>query len=347
MSDRAFVTTLILGGAVVLLMLVWVVADITGSPRSAHEPEIEAVSNQQLAQLSERIDQLSQRLGAGGPGAAGGSGIRTPAAPAPGEILVTWIDQEIPLEDPYAAAWGRATPTTVPLQRQDQTMPVLDEATVLSVTVRALTNGRQIGWHLSWEDARADYHLDTDRFCDAAALQFPLVANAAYTMGAADFPVQLIQWKAIWQKDIDEHFQDVQDLHPNYWADLYWFAEGEFPFPVPDAFQRTESHDWFITFKAGNPMADFYRRQPVQEMFAEGYGSSTVQIDSASVGRGTWRDGRWSIVFARPMETHDPADYQFLPGARDVVAFAIWEGSVENVGARKQHSQWTVFEVQQ
>ena len=178
-------------------------------------------------------------------------------------------------------------------------------------------------------------------------MQFPLIANANYKMGDRDFPVQIIQWKAIWQKDIDEHFQDVQDLHPNYWTDLYWFAEGEFPYPVPDAFESTEALDWFVAYRAGNPMADLYREHPVQEMIAEGFGTLTNQSLVATVANGAWNDGRWSVIFVRPMETHDTADYQFVPGTRDVIAFAVWEGNAQNVSGRKQHSQWVVFEVQQ
>ena len=66
----------------------------------------------------------------------------------------------------------------------------------------------------------------------------------------------------------------------------------------------------------------------------------------ASVARGVWSEGRWSVVFARPMETHDTGDYQFAPGTRDVMAFAIWEGHDGNVSGRKQHSQWVVFEIE-
>ena len=47
------------------------------------------------------------------------------------------------------------------------------------------------------------------------------------------------------------------------------------------------------------------------------------------------------------METNDEADFQFKPGTRNTVAFAVWEGSVENVGGRHQQTQWVVFEVQE
>jgi hypothetical protein len=345
MSDKSFVAILLTGSALVIIALVWMAVGLTDAPRSAHAPEVEPASNVQWSELSERLDRLSAQLESGG-FAAGAGAARMPAEPAPGEILAVRVDQELPL-DPTAPVWDRAPVTTVPLQRQDQTMPMLDEVAVDRVDVQTITNGRAIGWKVSWSDETSDYHLDTDRFCDAVALQFPLVANANFKMGDRDFPVQILQWKAIWQKDIDEHFQDVQDLHPNYWTDLYWFAEGEFPYPVPESFQRTEALDWFVGYRAGNPMAELYREHPVQEMIAEGFGTLTNQPLVASVAKGVWTNERWSVVFVRPMETHDIGDYQFVPGQRDLVAFAVWEGAAGNVSGRKQHSQWVIFEVQQ
>jgi hypothetical protein len=346
MADRSFVAILLFGSAIVLITLVWTAIEFTDGPRSAAHPE-GGSAGVELAALTKRIDRLSNQIEAGGAGGGmtGGTAARTPAEPAAGEILAVWVDQELPM-NPAAPVWSQAPSSTVALQRQDQAMPMLDEVAVDSIEVRALTNGRQIGWKLSWRDAQADYHLDTDLFCDAVAIQFPLIANANYMMGDRDLPVQIIQWKAIWQKDIDEHFQDVQDLHPNYWTDLYWFAEGEFPYPVPESFQRTEALDWFIGYRAGNPMADLYRDHPVQEMVAEGFGTLTNQPVIASVANGVWSAGQWSVVIVRPMETRDGTDYQFAPGTRDVVAFAVWEGGAGNVSGRKQHSQWTIFEVQ-
>lgn len=342
MSDRAFVAIVILGSAIVLTLLGWTALSVT-APRSAQHGA-DGGSDVRLTELAAKIDALGTQLAAGG--AAAGPRERTPAAPSPGEILVKWVDKPVPV-DPESRAWEEAPTTAVALQRQDQTMPELRAPSVTSVNVQALTDGRTIGWRLSWADATADYHLDTDRFCDAVALQLPLKKNANYKMGDKGFAVQIVQWKAIWQKDIDEHFQDVQDLHPNYWTDLYWFAEGEFPYRVPGAFRRTEALDWFIGYRAGNPMAIFDREQPVQEMIAEGFGTLTNQPDVVTAARGAWADGRWAVTFVRPMATNDGDDYQFAPGTRDTIAFAVWEGAAGNVGGRKMHSQWVAFQVQQ
>ncbi|MBT8486374.1 MAG: hypothetical protein KJO43_12405, partial [Phycisphaerae bacterium] len=201
MSDRSFLAILLTATGLMLVVLIWTAIALTGGPRSAHEPEIESISNVQLEDIVHRLDDLAMRVGA--PATGGAAGLsRSPAQPAPGEVLVVFVDE--PLPPPATdSTWDRAPVTVVPLQRQDQAMPMLETVTVPEVRVRALTNGRQIAWRVDWDDPVADYHLDTDLFCDAVALQFPLKANANYKMGDRDFPVQIIQWKAIWQKDID------------------------------------------------------------------------------------------------------------------------------------------------
>jgi hypothetical protein len=188
--------------------------------------------------------------------------------------------------------------------------------------------------------------VETGRFTDAVAIQFPLTSNASFMMGAHGQRVQILHWKAIWQKDVDEHFQDVQDLHPNYWADLYWFAEGPAPYRVPDSFHRPESRAWFPAHQAGNPMSVFDQTQPVEELVAEGFGTLTHQGQSNSVGEAEWRNGVWTVVVRRPLRTDDPLDYQFFAGTHGQVAIAIWNGSSGNVGGRKHHSDWVEFELE-
>lgn len=270
-----------------------------------------------------------------------------------GDLVVLDLGQAVPGDDPFSKLWDQAPPVDVPVQPQQVTMPMLDSPSITSVRVQALTDGQWIAWRLQWDDATADMNVDADLFCDAVAIQFPLVRNASPFMGARDMQVQIIHWKALWQKDVDEHFQDVQDLHPNYWTDLYWFAEkvpgttvGEARYRVPDSFKDPQSLQWFPAYQAGNPMADFHRIQPVQELYAEGYGSLTPQQDSASTARGVWRDGTWTVVFARPLHTDDPLDSQFQSAAKRTMSVAVWEGSAGNVGGRKHWSQWFPFSIE-
>lgn len=261
-----------------------------------------------------------------------------------GALFVARADGPLPVSDPGSELWAQAAVLEIALQRQNVAMPMLDEVTIPAVRLQGLTDGESIAWRISWRDGTTDGNVDTGRFSDAVALQFPITTNAKYSMGDDGQLVQILHWKALWQKDIDEHFQDVQDLHPNYWADLYWFAEGR-PYDVPDSFSDPRSHAWFAAYSAGNPVADIYRSVAVEELSAEGYGSLTSQTESVSVGRGEWADGEWAVVLARPLRTDDPLDYQFWRGGRGQVGVAVWDGNVGNVGGRKHWTNWVEFVV--
>ena len=51
------------------------------------------------------------------------------------------------------------------------------------------------------------------------------------------------------------------------------------------------------------------------------------------------------MVFSRPLVGPDPNDVRFSPGESTSLAFAVWDGDNQEVGARKQLSSWVVMEV--
>ncbi len=292
--------------------------------------------------------------------------VAAPAAPAPltdrsgtwpverseEDVAVTRADalevvrvSRILTEDPFWSAWREAPYVEVPLLPQQMAMPQVDAPSIPKLRVQGLCDGRSIAWRIGWDDETPDGNVDTGRFSDAVAIAFPLDPGAPPMMGSKEHRVQILYWKALWQKDIDVGFQDVQSLHPNYWTDLYWFAEGQFPYPVPSAFQHPASRQWFIAHQAGNPMAAFSRSQPVEELLAEGWSTLTHQPQSATTGRGAWVDGKWAVVLQRPLRTTDPLDYPFTAGGAGQAAFAAWQGSAGNRGGRKQWSSWVDFVV--
>lgn len=275
-----------------------------------------------------------------------------PVAPPGGVSILAAKAAQMPGLDPAAPAWANVPATEVMLLPQVMAKPTLDKGTIPSASVQCISDGKQIAWRLTWKDPEADMNVDAGRFTDAVALQFPLTPHAAFTMGVKGMKVQILHWKALWQKDIDEHFQDVQDLHPNYWTDFYWFAtpvtdnpSGAVRYRVPDSFGDGRSHAWFTGLQAGNPMSAFDRKYPVEELVAEGYGTLTHQPESVTTARGVWRDGRWTVVFARPLATDDKLDYQITPGKTHQIALAVWDGGTGNVGGRKHWSAWVNFEV--
>jgi len=250
------------------------------------------------------------------------------------------------LADPLSPGWEAVPPRIVPLSPQSLAMPASSDLAVSEVDVRSAVRGDRIFWRVAWRDATRDDVIDTGRFTDAVAVQFPVDRPASFMMGDASNLVQILHWKAVWQHDVDERFLDVQDVHPNYWVDLYWFAEGERPYRVPDAFQNPASLEWFPAHEAGNPVSAFERETPVEECAAFGYGSLTTHVHSAASGRGVWRDGTWTVVFQRPLRTDDPLDFQFVEGGRGRVGVAVWDGSSGQVGGRKQYANWVDFEVE-
>lgn len=245
---------------------------------------------------------------------------------------------------PSAAVWDEAPAIEIPLQAQNIAMPKLAQPSVDQLRLQAVSDGKVLSLRLSWPDSSPDANVDVSRFSDAVAVQFPLgEGETSPMMGNKGAPVHILYWKALWQKDIDEHFQDVQDLHPNFWTDMYWFAEGGHPHPVPAAFTDTRSHQWFVAKQAGNPGAQFERKSPVAELTAEGYGTLTPQKESAAQGKGAWAGGHWHVVMQRPLDSGDPQDYTV--GDQGRLAVAVWNGGAGNVGGKKQWSNWVSFEV--
>lgn len=262
-----------------------------------------------------------------------------------GVLIIPHVHGELPVDDPLSAQWEQAPKLDVQMIPQQMAWPVQETMTVLRVDLQAMVDGEMIVWRMSWHDPEPSWNVAEDGFSDAVALQFPLVKDAPFFMGDRNQPVQILHWKAAWQKDIDDHFQDVQDIYPNYWSDMYWFADGDFPFRMPEAFDDETSLLWFPAYKVGNPMSDFRRTNPVEELVAEGFGTLTTQAESVTTGRGVWQEGMWYVVMARPMQTSDALDFQFRSGTEDRISVAVWDGTAGDVGARKQYSNWVDFRI--
>ncbi len=262
------------------------------------------------------------------------------------DITVKKITGLLPTS-PLAAIWQQVPATDVAVAPQQMTTPKLAKASISKITAQALTDGKSIAWRVSWADPAPNFNVDVGRFSDAVAIELPLTKFAAPMMGhRGGGKVQIIYWRGLWQKDIDEGFQDVQNVHPNYLNNLYWFAnDKKRPYHVPESFKNPVSQQWFIAHQAGNPMATFSRSEPAQELIAEGWGTLTNQPESATTAKGVWKDGRWAVIFIRPLKTNDPNDYQFARGEKGQIAFAVWQGGDGNVGARKHWSFWTGYQM--
>jgi hypothetical protein len=266
-------------------------------------------------------------------------------------------DNAFPIQDPLAKLWEQAPATKVTLLPQNVTTPNLEAPVVPWLEAKAVHNGSQVAFLLQWPDTTRNANVDVDRFTDAVAIELPLNVEAppSFMLGHPGGRVQIIHWKAIWQEDVDKGFQDVRSLHPNFWVDLYFFAEasvplfaeGEFPrHPAAQSFKTPEALAQLSGAYVRNPVSILDRTVPVEEAMAEGFGTLTSQPKQDVTGRGVWKDGQWHVVMSRPMVTGDTEDAQFSAGQESLIAFAVWDGGQNNVGARKQYAPWIqlVFE---
>ena len=274
-------------------------------------------------------------------------GEATAIAPPLPTIALKKVDAIPSIDNPVDVAWDQIAVTEIPLDMQQTAAPMLTESTVPVVQLQTAYNSERFVWRLSWDQAEPSYKSNVAEFSDAVAIQFPLKDGAPYTMGGPDMPVAMMYWKALWQKDIDDGFQDVTNVYPNSWYDLYWFAEGTGPQPVATAFKNEHAAPYMAGSAVGNPMSIVDRKQPVQELHAHGFGSATDVPDSPVSARGTWKDGRWYVVFERPNSDVDPLIKRFFENPeQQMLALAVWDGQAQNRGGRKHITNWIPMRIE-
>jgi hypothetical protein len=264
------------------------------------------------------------------------------------QMVSAYREGPLPLADPLAPEWDTAPVLIVPLIPQAAIAPSLAGATIPSLTAQSLNDGHNILFRLTWNDDTPDWHATlTNEFRDAVAIQLPVGdALPAACMGAAGQMVNLWHWKADWQSDIDNGFRDVVDAYPNFWLDYYPFVVGEPPYTLPTSFSSAEAQKHLVGWTAGNPLSQPVRMTPVENLNAMGYGTTYSKAGQGVLGRGEWKEGKWYVVFSRPLQNDDVYDAQFTPGQTATVAFAVWDGADRQVGGRKQLSSWTTMLVE-
>jgi DMSO reductase family type II enzyme heme b subunit len=74
----------------------------------------------------------------------------------------------------------------------------------------------------------------------------------------------------------------------------------------------------------------------VQDLIAEGPGTLAPAKARSSEGRGRYTGVTWDVVITRPLPARSSS-------GRTQIAFAVWQGRLQEVGARKMRSVWTPF----
>lgn len=254
-------------------------------------------------------------------------------SPAPA-VRVTWTG---PIVDPDSLVWTRAPAVTVPLTPQVITVPHKPDAAIKELTVKVVHNGGWIAFLLEWKDPTKSDTIVLDSFGDQVAVQLPIPKGAAPSpmMGNPGGRVNIMQWRAAFQHDLEKGSPTVKGLYPYAWVDVY-----------PDEILGVaDARPYAGALGLENPISRGVAT-PVLDQMAEGWGSMTAKPDQHALGKGVWRDGVWRVVITRPMVSDDPNAPVLLPGEQTVMAFAAWEGGNREVGARKSWSAWVPLLIQ-
>jgi DMSO reductase family type II enzyme heme b subunit len=262
--------------------------------------------------------------------AVGGCRQATPA-PTPEVVVVPRASLPPAAADP---AWQQAPVHIAPLLLQDMVEPRQLQATTREVQVRAISDGSRVAFRIDWVDPTRDDRPGPARFSDAVAVQLPsrIETNVpAPQMGEAGRPVEISYWRASWQAVADGRGDTIRDLYPTASVDHYPFEAAALD---KDAKAKAEMALRYAPARAlGNTMAG-PRTNPVQDLLAEGPGSLSPAGETRSTGKGERTTTGWSVTIVRPL----PAG--LTPTVRSQVAFAVWEGSKDEAGARKMRTGW-------
>ena len=243
-------------------------------------------------------------------------------------LLRAWAVQDTEdLMDPWSDRWDGVRPSVAALSAQNATKP-LGGGQVATLKARALQDGKTLYVLLEWNDKSRDSTVNGQTvFADSAAVEFPSVAGVAipsFCMGDATGAVNIWHWKAVWQEDIDADYTTEADLYPGRFVDDY-------PHENDAVYQTGRA--------AGNPLSQLTHVSPVENLVAGGFGTLTTASLQDVAGRGEWKDGRWRVVFARPLTTQ--AEYPSMAvGDLTNVAFAVWDGKSGNRDGIKSVSQF-------
>jgi len=236
--------------------------------------------------------------------------------------------------NPDDPAWRQAPVYTAALILQDMVEPRLLQPGTDKVNVRAITDGTQVAFQLEWVDTTKDDLPGLGKYSDGCAVQLPASTQPdvpAPQMGEIGRPVEITYWRAFWQGAVDGREDSIKALYPNASVDHYPFEAASLE-PGSEA-QQAMAKRYAPARALNNPMAG-PRPRPVEDLIADGPGSVRPAEKTQSNGRGNWTPQKWTVVLSRPV----PKGVE--PGSRTQVAFAVWQGSHLESGARKMRSVW-------
>ncbi|MCO5143782.1 MAG: ethylbenzene dehydrogenase-related protein [Oligoflexia bacterium] len=259
------------------------------------------------------------------------------------EILAKSVKADLSAFNKEESLWKNAKEEVVTLMMQPMVAPRPKVTTTEKIKVQAIHDGNWLVFRIRWADPRRDDAGKLGEFSDAAALMFPVKEGPPppIFMGAKDNPVHIYHWRAQYQYDEEHGKKEMKDIYPNMSIDMYPM---EFKDPGKVKGLTKEKREQYVQGQAaGNPQS--YAKHAVDEIFAEGFGTSAVIENVESYGKGVWKNGEWTLILGRHMSRKNGSSLSV--GKDTHLGFAIWQGSHDEVGSRKTVTMsWTPMKIE-
>jgi DMSO reductase family type II enzyme heme b subunit len=199
-----------------------------------------------------------------------------------------------------------------------------------SVIVKAVHNGSKVAFQFTWADSTEDKENSLNTYRDALAVLFPVGISSGYNpsplMGAKGEPVNVWQWRAEWQAELDGR-RDLEARQP--------LTEGVWISPT----------DRILKNQQPGMSSGLINTSERIEYIAEGYSTLTKQVQQDVDAKGRYADGKYTVVFLRDIERTDLSDAEFKAGSQTYINVAVWNGHEGNVDGMKSLTfSWTRIE---
>lgn len=235
---------------------------------------------------------------------------------------------------PDDPAWDNAPEHRAKMITQDLVEPRLLNPSTSEVMVRALTDGSSIAFRLEWADGSKSDTPGPSAMIDACAIQIPEKMEKDLPepqMGQEGKTVQVTYWRADWQASVDGRGDTIRDLYPNATVDHYPF-EAKTLEKGSDA-QKEMALRYSPARALGNVRSG-PRTVPVEDLIAAGPGTLMPGPSQNAKGKGGHKKDHWSVVVSRKLPDG------LSVNQRTHIAFAVWQGSERESGARKMRTGW-------
>jgi DMSO reductase family type II enzyme heme b subunit len=242
---------------------------------------------------------------------------------------------------PTDAAWDTAPEYLAKLIPQDLVEPRLAQASTPEVRVQAITNGTDVAFRLRWVDAGQNDTAKPGSFVDACAVQVPikLMPNPPPPqMGETGGGVQIVYWRADWQAWVNGREDSIKSIYPNAEVTHYPFQAQSLE---KGSDEQKEIARRYAPADAMGNRRQSPRQSPVESLLAEGPGTLTPNPSLSAKGSGVRTQDGWAVMMVRPLPEG------LGPKKRTSVAFAVWQGSNREAGARKMRSGWAPLAVEE